>query len=156
MLLEKINKDYIEAKKNRDTLRESVLNLLKSNIKYKEIEAKSKGKTLEDSDIIDIIRQEIKKRRESIELYKQGNRLELVEKETEELKILQGYLPEELSEDKIRAILGRIIENIGASSTKDLGNVMKEAMKELKGKAEGGVIRKIAEGLLKKKEGLNE
>lgn len=156
MLLEKINKDYIEAKKNRDTLRESVLNLLKSNIKYKEIEAKSKGKTLEDSDIIDIIRQEIKKRRESIEIYKQGNRLELVEKETEELKILQGYLPEELSEDKIRAILGRIIENIGASSTKDLGNVMKEAMKELKGKAEGGVIRKIAEGLLKKKEGLNE
>lgn len=61
MLLEKINKDYIEAKKSRDTLRESVLNLLKSNIKYKEIESKGKGKTLEDGDIIDLIKQEIKR-----------------------------------------------------------------------------------------------
>lgn len=156
MLLEKINKDYIEAKKSRDTLRESVLNLLRSNIKYKEIDAKSKGKTLEDNDIIDIIRQEIKKRRESIELYKQGGRLELVEKESEELKILQEYLPQELSEEEIRAIVNRIIESIGASSLKDLGNVMKEAMKELKGKADGGVIRRIVEENLKRREVGNE
>ena len=153
MLLEKINRDYIEAKKKRDTLRESVLNLLKSNIKYKEIDAKGKGKTLEDNDIIDIIRQEIKRRRESIELYKQGGRLELAEKEAEELKILQSYLPEELSEDEIRVIINRIVESTGASSLKDLGNVMKETMKELRGKAEGGLIRKIVEEVLREKEG---
>ncbi|MBC7320888.1 GatB/YqeY domain-containing protein [bacterium] len=152
MLLERINKDYIEAKKNHDTLRESVLNLLKSNIKYKEIEAKGKGKTLEDNDIIDLIKQEIKKRKESIELYKQGGRQELVEKESLELKILQEYLPEQLSEEEIRAILVKIIENIGAVNMKDFGKVMKEAMKDLKGKADGETIRKIAEGLLKEKE----
>lgn len=152
MLLERINKDYIEAKKNHDTLRESVLNLLKSNIKYKEIEAKGKGKTLEDNDIIDLIKQEIKKRKESIELYKQGGRQELVEKESLELKILQEYLPEQLSEEEIKAILVKIIENIGAVNMKDFGKVMKEAMKDLKGKADGETIRKIAEGLLKEKE----
>ncbi len=152
MLLEKINKDYIEAKKNRDILRESVLNLLKSNIKYKEIEAKSKGKTLEDSDIIDLIKQEIKKRKESIELYKQGQRQELVEKESLELKILQEYLPEQLSEGEIKAIIEKIIENIGAVSMKDFGKVMKEVMKDLKGKADGEVIRRVVENLLKGKE----
>lgn len=155
MLLEKINKDYIEAKKSRDTLRESVLNLLKSNIKYKEIEAKGKGKILEDTDIIDLIRQEIKKRKESIELYKQAGRQELVEKESEELKILQGYLPEQLSEEEVRAILEKIINQVGATSVKDFGKVMKEAMKELKGRAEGEVIRKVTEELLKKKEAGN-
>ncbi|MCX7795794.1 MAG: GatB/YqeY domain-containing protein [bacterium] len=152
MLLEKINKDYIEAKKSRDTLRESVLNLLKSNIKYKEIEAKSKGKTLEDNDIIDLIKQEIKKRKESIELYKQGGRQELVEKESAELEILQEYLPEQLSEEEIKTTLERIIGNVGAVSIKDFGKVMKEAMKDLKGKADGEVIRKIAENLLKERE----
>ncbi len=152
MLLEKINKDYIEAKKNHYILRESVLNLLKSNIKYKEIEAKSKGKTLEDSDIIDLIKQEIKKRKESIELYKQGQRQELVEKESLELKILQEYLPEQLSEDEIKSIIEKIIENIGAVSMKDFGKVMKEVMKDLKGKADGEVIRRVVENLLKGKE----
>ncbi|MGC8970958.1 MAG: GatB/YqeY domain-containing protein [bacterium] len=155
MLLEKINKDYLEAKKSRNTLRESVLNLLKSNIKYKEIEAKGKGKNLEDSDIIDLIKQEIKKRKESIELYRQAGRQELVEKESEELKILQEYLPEQLSEEEIKAILEKIIDEVGAIGVKDLGKVMKEAMKELKGKAEGEVIRKITEELLKKKETSN-
>lgn len=152
MLLEKINKDYIEAKKSRDTLKESVLNLLKSNIKYKEIEAKSKGKTLEDSDIIDLIKQEIKKRKESIELYEKGGRKELVEKESLEIKILQEYLPEQLSEDEVKAVLEKVIEDIGALSMKDFGKVMKEAMKDLKGRADGEVIRKIAENILKEKE----
>ncbi len=155
MLLEKINRDYIEAKKARDTLRESVLNLLKSNIKYKEIEAKGKGRTLEDSDIIELIKQEIKRRRESIELYKHGGRLELAEKESEELKILQGYLPEQLSEEDIRATLQRIIKDVGAVNVKDLGRVMKEAMKDLKGKAEGETVRRIAEEILREKEGGN-
>lgn len=152
MLLEKINKDYIEAKKNRDTIRESVLNLLKSNIKYKEIEAKAKGKILEDNDIIDLIKQEIKKRKESIELYKQGGRQELADKESSELKILQEYLPEQLSEEEIKAILEGIIKDTGAVTMKDFGRVMKEAMKNLKGKADGETIRKIAEDLLKEKE----
>lgn len=152
MLLEKINKDYIEAKKSRDTLKESVLNLLKSNIKYKEIEAKSKGKTLEDSDIIDLIKQEIKKRKESIELYEKGGRKELVEKESLEIKILQEYLPKQLSEDEVKAVLEKVIEDIGALSMKDFGKVMKEAMKDLKGRADGEVIRKIAENILKEKE----
>lgn len=155
MLLERINRDYIEAKKNRDILKESVLNLLKSNIKYKEIEAKSKGKTLEDGDIIDLIKQEIKKRKESIELYKQGQRQELVEKESLELKILQEYLPEQLSEDEIKAFIEKIIGNIGAVGMKDFGKVMKEAMKDLKGKADGEIIRRVVESLLKEKEETN-
>ncbi|MGB9856861.1 MAG: GatB/YqeY domain-containing protein [Dictyoglomaceae bacterium] len=149
MLYEKITKDYMQAVKIKDSFRAEVLSLLRSAIKYKEIDLREKGKELNDEEIIDVINKEIKKRKEAIDLYKQGNRLDLAEKEERELKILEEYLPEQLSEEELRNVLKRIIKEVDAKSIKDLGKVMKSAMTELRGKADGALIRKIAEELLK-------
>lgn len=149
MLYEKITKDYMQAVKSKDSFRAEVLSFLRSVIKYREIDVREKGKELSDEDIIDVINKEIKKRKEAIDLYKQGDRLDLAEKEERELKILEEYLPEQLSEDELRNVLKRIIQEVDAKSIKDLGKVMKSAMAELKGKADGALIRKIVEELLK-------
>lgn len=151
MLFEKITKDYLNAVKNRDSFRAEVLSFLRSAIKYKEIDVREKGKELSDEDVIEVINKEIKKRKEAIEFYKKGERFDLAEKEERELKILEEYIPEQLSEDELRNILKRIIENIEAKDIKDLGKVMKFAMLELKGRADGEIIRKVAEELLRNK-----
>jgi len=151
VLSEKITKDYMEAMKNKDSFRAEVLSFLRSAIKYKEIELREKGKELSDEDIIDVINKEIKKRKEAIELYKKGERIDLAEKEEKELKILEEYLPKQLTEDELREVIDRIIKEVNAESIKDLGKVMKSAVSELKGRADNTIIRKIAEELLSKK-----
>ncbi|MCS7202782.1 MAG: GatB/YqeY domain-containing protein [Dictyoglomus sp.] len=151
MLYEKITKDYLNAVKNKDSFRVEVLSFLRSAIKYREIDLREKGKEMTDEDVIDVINKEIKKRKEAIELYKKGERFDLAEKEERELKILEGYLPEQLSDEDLEDILKRIIEEVEAKDIKDLGKVMKLAMSELKGKAEGERIKKIVEELLKSK-----
>jgi len=149
MLYERITKDYMQAVKNKDTLRIEVLSLLRSAIKYREIDLREKGKELNDDEVIDVINKEIKKRKEAIELYKQGERFDLAEKEEKELKILEEYLPEKLSEEEIKGIVKQIIEKVEAKDMKDFGKVMKYAMVELRGRADGETVRKIVEDLLK-------
>ncbi|MEN2984445.1 MAG: GatB/YqeY domain-containing protein [Dictyoglomaceae bacterium] len=151
MLYEKITKDYLNAVKNKDSFRVEVLSFLRSAIKYREIDLREKGKEITDEDVIDVINKEIKKRKEAIELYKKGERFDLAEKEERELKILEEYLPEQLSDEELKDILKRIIEDVEAKDIKDLGKVMKSAMSELRGKAEGERIKKIAEELLRDK-----
>ncbi len=148
MLYEKITKDYLKAVKDKNSFRSEVLNFLRSAIKYKEIDMREKGKELTDEDIIDVINKEIKKRREAIELYKKGERFDLSEKEEREIKILEEYLPEQISYDELKEILKRIIEEVEAKDIKDLGKVMKSAMQELRGKTDGERIRKVVEELL--------
>lgn len=148
-LMEKITKDYMTALKNKDSFKAEVLSTLRSAIKYREIELREKGKELDDQEVIDVIKKEIKKRKEAIEMYKQGGRDDLVEKEEKELVILQEYVPEGLSGEELRNRIKEIIERIGARTMKDMGKVMKEAMAELKGLAEGEEIRKTVEELLK-------
>lgn len=148
MLIEKINKDYIQAMKEKDAIKVSTLNMLKSAIKYKEIE--NREKEITDEDVIDLIKKEIKKHEESIEMYKAGGRIDLQEKEEKELQILKSYLPEQISEEEVRRIISEIILKLNATSSSDFGRVMKEAMLELKGKAEGSLIKRIVEESLKK------
>jgi uncharacterized protein YqeY len=149
MLYEKITKDYMTALKNKDNFRAEVLSTLRSAIKYREIELREKGKELDDGEVLEVIKKEIKKRREAIEMYKQGGRLDLAEKEENELKILEEYVPAEMSDEELRIKIKEIIEKVGATNIKDMGKVMKEAMSELKGLAEGERIRKVVEELLK-------
>ncbi len=149
MIFEKISKDYIQAMKNRDSLRIVVLSYIKSVIKYREIENREKKKELTDDDVIEVISKEIKKREESIEMYKIGGREDLVHKEEKELKVLKEYMPVQMSEEEIRAKVKEIIQKVGASCEKDFGRVMKEVMVELKGKAGGNLIKKIVEESLK-------
>jgi hypothetical protein len=145
MIFEKISKDYIQAMKSRDSLRIGVLSYIKSVIKYREIENREKEKELTDDDVIDVISKEIRKREESIEMYKNGEREDLAHKEEEELKVLKEYLPAQMREEEIRKTVVQIIEKLGATGEKDFGKVMKEVMIEIKGKANGALIKKIVE-----------
>jgi hypothetical protein len=149
MIFEKISKDYIQAMKARDSLRIGVLSYIKSVIKYREIENREKEKELTDDDVIDVISKEVKKREEAIEMYRQGRREDLAHKEEEELKVLKEYLPAQMPEEEIRKTVVQIIEKLGATGSKDFGKVMKEAMIEIKGKANGALIKKIVEESLK-------
>ncbi|ACK41471.1 MULTISPECIES: GatB/YqeY domain-containing protein [Dictyoglomus] len=149
MLYERITKDYMSAMKNKDSFRAEVLSTLRSAIKYREIELREKGKELDDQEVLDVIKKEIKKRKEAIEMYKQGRREDLAEKEEKELAILQEYVPQGLSEEELKERIKSIIERVGARTMKDMGKVMKEAMAELRGFAEGEEIRRVVEELLK-------
>lgn len=150
MILDKINEDYKNAVKDKDEAKRETLNMLKSAIKYREIELRASGKELTEDEIISVIQKEIKKRREAIELYEKGGRGDLVSKEKRELEILESYLPKQLSEEEIETIAREVINSIGATSPSDVGKVMKEIMPKVKGRADGNVVKKIVENLLSK------
>ncbi len=147
-ILDRIQKDYIQAMKERNEIKTTTLNMLRSQIKYKEIELKGTEKELQESDIIDIIRKEIKKREEAIEMYKEAGRTDLLEKETKELEILNSYMPKPLSEDEIKEEIKKIIEEMHAGKS-DFGKVMKAAMERFKGAVPGNKIKEIVEDELK-------
>jgi len=146
-LLKRIDEDLIKALKNRENDKVTLFRGLKSDIKYKQIE---KGKELTDDEVGAVLSSNAKKRRDSIEQFKTGGRQDLVDKETAELDIIKEYLPEQLSEDKIREIIARAIEKTGADSPARMGLIMKEVMPELKGKADGKIVNKLAAELLSK------
>lgn len=146
-LQEKIEQNLTQAMKDKNETTVSVLRMLKSAFKNKEIEKKT---TLSDEDALSVIQNQIKSRRDSIELYKQGNRPELAEKEEKEITILQEYLPEQMSEEEIRIKVKEAIQKTGANEIKDMGKVMGILMNELKGKADGTTISTIVKEELQK------
>ena len=146
---EKIEGDFKQALKKRDKVVISTLRMLKAAIHNKEIE--KRGEKLQDTDIIKIITKQVQQHRDSIEQFAKGQREELVEKETKELEILKKYLPEQLSEEEIANVVKRIIKEAGAKEKSDFGRVMKLAMAELGGKANGKLVSQIASRQLESK-----
>ena len=147
-IVDKINKSLTDALKNKDQDRTLTLRSIISQKKQKEIEKRTQDKkNITDEDMILILNKMVKQRRESIELYKQGGRQDLVDKETKELKIIQEYLPEQLSEEEIKKICEQAINNLKASSLKDMGKVMGI----IKSKYKGSVDLSIAGKILKEK-----
>lgn len=142
MLKQKLQKELKRAMLAREELKTSVLRLLLSAINYYEIQ-KELGYQANDEDVISVIQNEVKKRRESIEMFKKGERQDLVDKETRELEILQTYLPEQMSEDKIREIVKETISEIGATSVVDMGKVMGALMPKVKGRADSTLVSQI-------------
>lgn len=136
-LQEQISAALKDAMRARDEVKMSTLRLVLTAIKKREKEARS---LLEDQEVISVITTQIKQRRESIEQYRQAGREDLAQTEENELQILQGYMPEQVSEEEISNTLDEIIAEVGAASMKDMGTVMKAAMAKLAGKAEGGAI----------------
>ncbi len=131
--------------RNEDLL--STLRMLKSAIQYAEIN-KGVNYSATDEDILDVISKEVKKRRESIDLYEKGGRPELAEKETKELDILQGYLPEQLQEDEIKKLVDEAVSKTNASGIQDMGKVMGALMQQIKGKADAGLVSSIVKSTL--------
>lgn len=145
MLLDIIEKDFKQALRQKQTKVLEVLRGLKTSLHNKEIELRGSKKELDEEIIIGVLRQEIKKRREAVELYKQGNRLDLAGKEQEEAEILSRYLPDEMPDEKIREIVLKIIKETQAQGQKDFGRVMGKVMTQVKGSADGNKVKRIVE-----------
>ncbi len=141
MLEEKILNDYKEAMKARDTLKSSVLSFLRADLMN--LAVARKKNTLDDPETVSVIKKQIKQRQDSIEQFTKGNRLEMAEKEKSELEILKTYLPPELSEDEIKKVVAQVISDIGASSMKEMGRVMKEVNAKLAGQADGKLVAEL-------------
>jgi len=145
-LEQQIQKDIMESMKAHDEARLNATRGIKSEI----LLAKTSGAEheLRDADVLKIIQKLVKQRKESAELYIQGNRPELAEKELAELKVMEAYLPKPLSEDEVRNILKEVIAEAGATSPKDMGKVMGAATKRLAGQADGRLISTLVKELL--------
>jgi len=144
-LLNRLTEELKEALRAGNHTKLSVIRLLKSSIKNREIE---KMAPLTDEEIIDIIMTALKQRRESIEQFQKGGREDLVQKEKSELEILQTFLPQQLSEEELVGEIQAVIREVGASSLKDMGKVMKILMIRLKGRAEGAKVSSLVKELM--------
>ena len=146
-LKDKLAEEMKGAMKSQDKVRLSTIRMLISAVKYKEIDL---GKALTDEEVIETVTSSVKQRRDSIEQFKSAGRNDLVEKEEAELKILQGFLPKQLSIEEVEAEIDRTVTEAGASGMKDLGKVMKQLMPKVAGRADGKMVSdKVRERLSK-------
>ncbi len=141
-LEQKIDADLKTAMFSKDAIKVSTLRFLKSALKYSAIEKKIEH--LSDADIQQIVQKQIKQRRESIEQFTKGGRQELADQETQEVKILESYLPKQLQDSELDAIVGAAVKEAGASSKKDFGRMMKLLNEKLAGQADP---KRISEAL---------
>ena len=144
-LLEQVEKDFKQALQRKQVESLSVLRGLKTALHNKEIELRSQKKEMTDEIVMEVIQREVKKRREAAEMYKKGERAELAEKEEKELAILNQYLPEQLSDDKLKEIVLKVIKEVGPTGPQDFGKVMSQVMAQVKGQAEGNKVREIVQ-----------
>lgn len=139
-LKERLDQDMKSAMRERAQLKLDTIRMLKSSIKYREIELM---KPLDDAGIHGVIATEIKRRRDSVEAYKAGNRQDLADKEQQEAEILQAYLPQQLTEAEVREKVDEAVKKVGAQSMKDMGAVMKALMPEVQGRADGKTVSEL-------------
>ena len=132
-MIEKLDKDMIEAMKNKEKDRLTVIRMVKAALKQEQIDHK---KEINDDLLIDVVTKQIKMRKDSISEFEKGNRKDLIEKTEEEIKVLENYLPEQLSIEEVIKIIDEIMDEVKPESSKDMGKVMKEAQAKLKGKAD--------------------
>ncbi len=145
-VLEKLQQDMKLALKSKDELRLSTIRLLLSSVSYARI---AKGGDLTDDEVIDVLMREAKKRKESIGLAERAGRVDIQERETSELDVINSYLPEELSDAEIEAIAREIVNEVGACDIKDKGKVMGPLMQRIRGRADGKVAGQIVEKILR-------
>ena len=136
-LKEKINGEMILAAKARDKMRLSAIRMIKSASHNKEIDLK---RELNETELLEILSSIVKQRKDSIEQFRKGGRADLVDKEEAELKIIQGLMPEQMSEEEIEAEVEQAIEEVGAVSVKEMGKIMKVLMPKLTGRADGKMV----------------
>lgn len=147
MELEKrINEELKSATKSGDKIRLETIRSIRARII--EFNKSGTGREMSEDDGMKILLNAAKQRKDAISLYEKGNRMELVEKERQELSVIEEFLPKQIDDNEIKQIIKDIIDKIGATQASDLGKVMGAAMKELKGKADGSKIKDIANTLL--------
>jgi uncharacterized protein len=148
-LKDRIGEDIKTAMKAKDKIRLQTVRSIKKAILEKEVEVRPQGQdSLTAEQEIELLSQQAKQRRDSIEQFQNAGRDDLADKESQELAIIETYLPEQVSDSELEAIIDEIIANSGATSIKDLGKVMGPAMKQLKGKADGKKIQALVKSKL--------
>jgi uncharacterized protein YqeY len=140
-LKEELLSNMKEAMKSKDSVKLGTVRGVISAVKNQEIDLK---KELSEEEILTIVSREVKKRKEAAVLYEKGNRPELKDKEIQEMKILQTYLPEQVSEKDLRRRIQEVIDETGAEGMKDFGKIMKTLVPEFKGKADNSLIKELA------------
>ena len=144
-MLKQIEKDMMEALKSKDREKAGALRLLISKCKNKAIEI---GHELSDQEVMKVLQSAAKQHKESIRMYKEGNRNDLVEAEMNELQIVESYLPSMMSESEVRSLIENIVAEVGASQMSDFGKVMPQVMKQGAGKIDGNLAQSIVKELL--------
>lgn len=139
-LEERLIEEMKQAMKSSDKTRLSTIRMIRSTVKNKEIELR---KPLDDDAILRVIQGMVKKNEDSIEQFKAGGRMDLVEKETKEIEIMKSFLPQPLSREEVLSVIDQTIEETKASSLKDLGKVMKTVMPKLGGKVDGALVNQL-------------
>lgn len=148
MLQEQLSKDLITAMKAKDEVKVGVLRFLQSAIKNAIIEYRAKGKEMGDAEVLEVIAKQVKQRNDSIAQYKNGGREDLVQKEEAEKVILQSYLPAQMSEDEVCALVKEAVAATGAKGPQDMGKVMAVLMPKVKGKANGQMVSRLVKEAL--------
>ena len=146
-LHDRLSADLKHAMKARDQLRMDTIRMIKAALFYKEFELK---KELDEAEMSRVLTVLVKQRKEAAEQYQKAKRDELAEKELKEIVIVEGYLPRALSQEEITQIIESVIQETGATTAKDMGNVMKAVMAKLAGQAvDGKVISDLVRARLK-------
>ena len=140
-LEEKLEKEFREALKAKNSVKVSTIRMLKAGIYNFKLDKNINIAT--DGDILKIIDGQIKQHKDSIEQFEKGNRQDLVEKEKQELAILKSYMPEELPEEELKKIITDTISELGATGKRDMGKVIKSVMEKTKGRAEGRKVSQL-------------
>ena len=144
-LAKHIDQDFLEAMKTKNEATLAVLRMLRAALKNKSIELKTE---LQEEDIVAVLRSEIKKRKDSAEAYAQGGRPDLQTQELSEIKVLQKYLPAELSTEDLKAKVEKIIAGLADEDRANFGKAMSAVMSELKGQADGATVSAIVKEVL--------
>lgn len=152
-LLDRLDDDLKDAMRNRDKVRLRTLRSLRTALKEKEISKRGSGDAeLTDQEALAVVRKQAKQRKDAIEQYEDAGRTDLVDKEQEELDVIDEYLPKPLSDEELDKELRSVIEEVNASSMADMGKVMGLAMGRLRGRVDGGRVQKRVQHLLSNQE----
>ncbi len=144
-LSERLADDMKKAMKDKEKKRLSVIRMVRSAVKNREIEL---GATLSDEDVIVVIQKELKQRRDSLQAFESAGRTDLIDEVKTEIDVLAAYLPAQLTEAEIREITLRIIGEVNAIAKSDVGKVMSKLMQEIRGKADGKMAQQVVQSLL--------
>jgi len=137
---ERLTQNMKTALKSNDKVQLETIRLLRSQLQNAGI---SKGKELTEEEVIEVMIKEVKKRKESIKMFEDGGRQDLVDRETQELEILSSYLPKALDEKELEEIVNQAIKEVSAESSKDMGKVMAVVMPKIKGRADGKQVQEL-------------
>lgn len=144
-LVERLNEDMKQAMRDKDKFKLSVIRMVRSAIKYVEV---NERRVPDDNEVLELLNREVKQRKDSLQEFEKAGRDDLASDVRAEIEIIQAYLPQQFSEEEVKAIVKQTIEDVGASSKADMGKVMGALMPKVKGRADGKLVNQLVQDQL--------